>query len=117
MLSFRLRCRSVEGFGEFSGCLCVPPLAGEQFGANRVPAGARRQFGQHGEPGRRIGRFSCRNHPAQAGGVTGSDRHEQILEPQDLRPVGVVITGGTGMLRRDGGLELVRVRLPVRAAQ
>lgn len=30
------------------------------------------------KPGRGIGRFNCRHYPIQAGGVTGSDRHEQI---------------------------------------
>jgi hypothetical protein len=87
MLSFRLRWRSGEGCGECSGGLCIPPFAGEQVVANGVPVGARRQFGQHGEPGRRIGRFRCRTDLAQAGGVTGRDRHEQIVEPQDRRPV------------------------------
>ena len=27
-----------RGFGEFLGCLSLPPLTSEQFGANRVPA-------------------------------------------------------------------------------
>lgn len=53
----RSRCRrsgcvagTSRGFGEFLGCLSVTSLPGEQFGINRVPTGARRQFVQCGSP-------------------------------------------------------------------
>ena len=87
MPSFRLRCGPFEGVRRVLG---LPLLtAPNERAVRRQP---RASVGSATvrpvwEPDRRIGRFNCRNHPTQVCGVTGSDRHEQIVRCQGLGPV------------------------------
>ena len=87
MPSFRPRCRPVEGIRRVLGLRLRTAPPGRAVRRQPRAGGGSATVRPVWEPGRRIGRFSCRNHPTQACGVTGSDRHEQIVRRQDLGPV------------------------------
>jgi hypothetical protein len=99
-----------EGFGHRRDGFVVTPLLGQQLAAYGVPSVARRLANQRRQPGCRPVPLRYGDRSAERGGRAWGHRKQQIIQADDLVPIGPVAVRGAVMLSGDRRLKLVRIR-------
>src|SRR4029450_13515732 len=101
---------ALQRFRRGGGRLVETPLLGQQLAAYGVPPVARWLASQRRQTGCRAVPLRPCHCPAGHGGGGWGHRKQQIVEADDLVPIGLVIVPGAVMLSGDRRLKLVWVR-------